>query len=88
MRLDELDVFRIEVSTATRQRHLSAVTTTLAQPKTTPHLSATPLLSAIASDLGRDPCPHSAGGVGLRVIDSRRRPPSDQANPRTCLGAI
>ena len=35
MRLDELDVFRIEVSTATRQRHLSAVTTALAQQK--PH---------------------------------------------------
>ena len=31
MRLDELDVFRIEVSTATRQRHIRAVTTALAQ---------------------------------------------------------
>jgi hypothetical protein len=46
MRLDELDVFKIEVSTATRQRHLSAVTTALAQRRSHRSVRRLPLILA------------------------------------------
>jgi len=49
MRLDELDVFRIEVSTSTRQRHLRAVTTVLAQRQ--PHRSFRRLPLILAATL-------------------------------------